>query len=125
MTTVHDRLIIDPAAATPPFEQIRRQLTLLIESGDLVADERLPSVRQLADGLDLAVNTVARAYKELEAAGLVTTRRGAGTRVAPRPSSADPSLLADAAQAYLDRAQALGAGPERALQILEIVSRRS
>ena len=43
--------LVDP---TPPFEQVRRQLTLLIETGQLVTDERLPSVRQLAGDLGLA-----------------------------------------------------------------------
>lgn len=124
MTTFNHHLTIDPAATTPPFEQIRRQLAVLIESGELVTGERLPSVRKLAEDLELATGTVARAYRELESAGLVTTRRGAGTRVAPRPASAEPSLLEDAAQAYLERAQALGAGPERAIQVLEIVARR-
>lgn len=124
MTTVSDRLTIDPVAAAPPFEQVRRQLTLLVESGDLVTGERLPSVRQLATDLDLAANTVARAYKELEAAGVVTTQRGAGTRVAPRPSTADTSLLEVAAQDYLARAQALGAGPDRALQVLEVIAKQ-
>ena len=73
--------LIDP---TPPFEQVRRQLTLLIETGQLVTGERLPSVRQLAGDLGLATGTVARAYRELESAGLVVTRRGGGTRVADR-----------------------------------------
>lgn len=119
-----DLLTIDLEAADPPFEQVRRQLTLLIESGRLVTDERLPSVRQLAADLDLAVNTVARAYRELESAGLVTTRRGAGTRVAPRPA-ADAAGLEAAAQEYLTRAIALGASPDRAVQVLEVVARRA
>lgn len=118
-----DLLSIDPDDAAPPFEQVRRQLTLLIESGRLVTDERLPPVRRLAADLDLAVNTVARAYRELEAAGLVTTRRGAGTRVAPR-APADASLLEEAAQEYLTRAEELGVSADRALQVLEIVAGR-
>lgn len=120
---VSQLLTIDLEGSTPPFEQVRHQLTLLIETGRLVAGERLPSVRGLAEGLGLAPGTVARAYKELEAAELVTTRRGAGTRVAERPS-ADTSQLEVAAQEYLDRARALGAGPDRAAQVLEIVARR-
>ena len=118
-----DLLRIDLEDPTPPFEQVRRQLTLLIETGQLVAGERLPSVRGLADDLGLATGTVARAYRELEAADLVTTRRGAGTRVAERPES-DASLLEAAAQEYLDRVRQLGAGPDRAIQVLEIVARR-
>lgn len=125
MTThrVSTLLTIDADGPTPPFEQVRRQLTLLVESGRLVAGERLPSVRGLAEDLGLATGTVARAYRELEASGVVSTRRGAGTRVAERPA-ADASLLEVAAQEYLDRVEALGAGPDRAIEVLEIVAKR-
>lgn len=122
-----DVVTIDLGDPTPPFEQVRRQLTLLIETGQLVTGERLPSVRQLAGDLGLATGTVARAYRELEAAGLVVTKRGGGTRVADRPAAASPaatSLLEDAARDYLARATALGVGPDRAIQVVEIVSRR-
>lgn len=125
MTAASTLLTINPADASPPFEQIRRQLTLLIEAGELVPDERLPSVRQLAADLGVSNGTVARAYRELEAAEVVTTQRGGGTRVAPRAASVSASELEDAAQDYLTRARALGAGPDRAIQVLEILSKRS
>lgn len=127
MSTVSSSVTLDPDDSTPPFEQVRRQLTLLIEGGRLVPGDRLPSVRQLADGLDLAAGTVARAYKELEGSGLVTTARGAGTRVASRPEASGPGTLArleDSAEAFLDRAAALGASPEQAALALERVARR-
>ncbi len=71
---------IDSTDRTPPFEQIRRQLTDQIRSGAIPADTKLPSVRQLAGDLAVAPGTVARAYTELEAEGLVETSR-TGTRV--------------------------------------------
>ncbi|MGN7248621.1 GntR family transcriptional regulator [Janibacter anophelis] len=115
--------LVDP---TPPFEQVRRQLTTLIETGQLVTGDRLPSVRQLAADLGLATGTVARAYKELEGSGLVTTRRGGGTRVAARPAAgpAAATLLEDAAESYLARARTLGATPEMAVRALERAARR-
>ncbi|MEU7977059.1 GntR family transcriptional regulator [Micromonospora sp. NPDC049081] len=73
---------INPSSAVPPFEQVRQQIAELIRWGVLAAGQRLPTVRQLAADLGLANGTVARAYQELEAAGLVVTRRAAGTRVA-------------------------------------------
>lgn len=76
---------IDTTSPVPPFEQIRAQLASLIRSGSLAEGDRLPPVRQLATDLGLAAGTVARAYRELEAAALIKTRRGAGTRVAPLP----------------------------------------
>ena len=51
--------------------------------GRLASGTKLPTIRGLADELGLAVNTVARAYRELEAAGLVLTRRRLGTVVSP------------------------------------------
>ena len=72
---------IDPGAAVPPFEQVRAQFAAQIADGTLVVGTRLPTVRKLADDLGLAVNTVARAYRELESAGLVETRGRAGTVV--------------------------------------------
>lgn len=75
-------VIVDFDDPIPPFEQIRRQITRYIKTGVISESDRLPAVRQLAKDLGVAPGTVARAYKELEAAGLVTTRRGAGTRPA-------------------------------------------
>ena len=73
----------------PPFEQIRAQIASLIAIGALAPGTRLPAVRSLAGDLGLAAGTVARAYKELEQAGLVETRRRNGTVVAGRlPPSA-------------------------------------
>lgn len=71
---------LDENDARPPFEQIREQLTDQIRSGELGAGHRLPSVRQLAGDLRIAPGTVARAYSELEADGLLESTR-AGTRV--------------------------------------------
>jgi DNA-binding transcriptional regulator YhcF (GntR family) len=68
---------LDGSDPTPPFEQIRRQLSDDIRTGALGSGHRLPSVRQLAGDLRIAAGTVARAYAELEAEGLVeSSRRG-------------------------------------------------
>jgi DNA-binding transcriptional regulator YhcF (GntR family) len=92
---------IDPSSAAPPFDQVRRQIADYIISGVLPPGARLPPVRQLAADLDLAPGTVARAYQELEGAGMVTTRRGGGTRVADvtllSPQALDTALIAAAA----------------------------
>ncbi|WP_051196494.1 GntR family transcriptional regulator [Jonesia quinghaiensis] len=74
-------LHLDPSTPLPPYEQIRAQLATHIATGALPPDARLAPVRQVARDLGIAPGTVARAYKELENAGLVTTRRGGGTRV--------------------------------------------
>ncbi len=107
------RLSIDPAADVPPFEQVREGIRSQVESGELAAGFRLPPVRTLATSLDLAANTVARAYKELEALGVVETRGRAGTFVAGR--GVDSSVRA-AASSYVASARSLGLSDAEALE---------
>lgn len=75
-------LIIEPTSTVPPFEQVRSQLARAISKGRLKPEDQLPTVRKLAADLGLAANTVARAYRELELAGIVETRGRNGTFVA-------------------------------------------
>ncbi|MEU6825184.1 GntR family transcriptional regulator [Streptomyces atriruber] len=110
---------VDTTSPVPPYEQIRAQLAALITTGRLPEGERLPPVRQLAADLGLAAGTVARAYRELEAASLIHTRRGAGTRVAPLPAGTsypDPEQLAALARQFATAARALGADEAEALR---------
>jgi DNA-binding transcriptional regulator YhcF (GntR family) len=116
--TAQPALIVDTGDPTPAYEQLRRQLALLIESAFLQSGDRLPPLRQLAADLGLAVGTVARAYRELESAGLVTSRRGGGTRVATTPvlSSAERArLVHERARAFVQQAALLGADPQQIL----------
>lgn len=107
----------------PLYEQLRRQLAELIQSTALAPGDRLPPVRQLAADLGLAVGTVAGAYCELESAGLISSRRGGGTRVrATAPSLSDAErrrLLHDHAKAFVQQAALLGADEK---QILSAIS---
>lgn len=79
-------ITVDLRDATPPFEQIRTQIASLIAVGRLSDGSRLPTVRALASDLGVATGTVARAYKELEAAGLIESRRRLGTVVTHSPA---------------------------------------
>ena len=72
---------IDTEATDPPYAQLREQLRAKVDAGELPAGTRLPPVRKLATELGLAVNTVARAYRELEALGVIETRGRAGSVV--------------------------------------------
>jgi len=114
------RLVVDTASPIPPYEQLRAQFTELIRHGVLAAGDRLPPVRQLAADLGLATGTVARAYRELEQAELVRSRRGAGTRVAmaaPPSSQAERSTeLAARAAAYVADARRLGATDDELME---------
>lgn len=75
------RIAVDLDSSTPHYEQIRAQVGALITAGALSEGDRLPTVRTLAADLGIAAGTVARAYRELEAAGHVSTRRRLGTVV--------------------------------------------
>ncbi|WP_327434647.1 GntR family transcriptional regulator [Streptomyces sp. NBC_01236] len=106
---------VDTASQVPPYAQIRAQLGALIVTGQLAEGDRLPTVRQLATDLGLAPGTVARAYRELETAELIRTRRGAGSRVAAPPAGPTrpyASQLATLARDFTSSARALGADTE-------------
>ena len=72
---------ISPNDGVPIYLQIVNQVKYLVASGRLAAGEELPPIRALAEQLVVNPNTVARAYRELETAGVVTKRRTAGTYV--------------------------------------------
>lgn len=75
------QLHVSPADGVPIYLQVVKQVTYLVSSGRLVAGEELPPIRALAEQLLINPNTVARAYRELELAGVVEKRRTAGTYV--------------------------------------------
>ena len=80
-------LRVDLESGVPHYEQIRAQVAAAVTTGRLRAGDRLPTVRVLAADLGIATGTIARAYRELEAGGWVTTRRRHGTVVADREPS--------------------------------------
>ena len=98
-------IAVDSSSGVPAFEQVRDAIRAQVEAGELAPGFRLPPVRAMATSLGLAANTVARAYKELEALGTVETRGRAGTFVA---GSGVESSLRAAAAAYVDAARTLG-----------------
>jgi GntR family transcriptional regulator len=110
-------LTVDTASRVPPYEQLRAQLAALVASGDLPAGARLATVRQMAADLDLAPNTVARAYRELEADGVIETRgrRGTFVRSAGPPVLGVDDLVAD----FVGRARALGLTVAEAARLVE------
>jgi GntR family transcriptional regulator len=81
MSPAPPALTVDVGSPTPPYEQIRSQIAAAVHGGLLAEGSRLPTMRALAADLGVAVGTVARAYTELEAAGLVASRRRTGTVV--------------------------------------------
>lgn len=107
------RLRIDPSSGAAPFEQVRDGIRAQVEAGELDPGLRLPPVRALATDLGLAANTVARAYKELEALGVVETRGRAGTFVTGAGVSRS---LREAATDYATTVRALGVSDDEAIE---------
>ena len=77
-------IIINPRSRTPIFEQIKEQIINKINLGELKPDDKLPSIRQLASDLDLNVNTVKRAFQELEAERVTYSVAGKGVFVSEK-----------------------------------------
>ena len=73
----------------PIYEQVRDAIRQLILSGAIGPEEKLPSVRELAGQLAINPNTIQRAYRELEAGGLIYTVAGQGAFAAPGTAAAD------------------------------------
>jgi DNA-binding transcriptional regulator YhcF (GntR family) len=108
----------DPAAPEPPFDQLRSQVARRAAAGDLPPGTKLPTVRALAAELGLAANTVARAYRELEADGVVVTEGRRGTFVAAT-AAASSSDARTAAADYVAAVRRLGLGRAEATRLVE------
>ena len=108
-------ITLDPDAAAPPYEQVREQIRAQVLEGDLRPGTKLPTVRRLAGDLGLAVNTVARAYRELEALGAIETRGRAGSVVT---GGGVDRAAREAAHEYVARLRALGVEQDEALSLV-------
>jgi len=105
-------ILLNHGSSVPPYEQISSQLRTLIASAHLPPGRQLPSVRQLANDLGVAPNTIVRAYNELERDGWVVTSARKGIRVADHPPTFSEeerqSRLASALNQLLVTAHQLG-----------------
>jgi DNA-binding transcriptional regulator YhcF (GntR family) len=110
-----DSIRVDPASPVAPYEQVREQVRAQVDSGELPPGTRLPPVRRLAADLALAAGTVARAYRELEALGVIETRGRAGSVVT---GGGVERAAREAAQTYAERIRALGIGEETAVSLV-------
>lgn len=115
-------LTINQGDGLPLYLQLVHQIKGLIATGRLAPDEELPPVRVLAQQLVINPNTVVRAYRELEVAGLIYKRRGAGTYVAagatPYTNDECRKILAARADALLVEGRTLGYSEEKLIALL-------
>jgi DNA-binding transcriptional regulator YhcF (GntR family) len=99
------RITVDEHSPVAPYEQVREQVREQVALGKLAPGTKLPTVRGLAEDLGLAANTVARAYRELEALGVIETRGRAGSVVS---GDGVAQAARQAAHAFVERVKALG-----------------
>jgi len=108
---------IDFRSGIPIYIQIMDQIRQMVANGDLVPGDQLPTVRQLAIDLQVNWNTVARAYRLLDEAGLISTQQGRGTFIWESPSEETTRLLHQQTlegltRRYLAEAARLGISPQ-------------
>jgi DNA-binding transcriptional regulator YhcF (GntR family) len=115
---VLEDLAIDATSDVPPFEQLRSQVAGMVADGSLPAGTRLATVRQLAADLGLAATTVARAYRELEADGVIETHGRRGTFVRSSRTG-DAGAVRSAAREYVAQARVAGLTSAEAVRLVE------
>lgn len=115
-TPIPQGLALDPDDTRPPSEQLKHRVQQGRTDGTLPAGTRLPPVRRLAEALGLAAGTVAKAYRELEAAGVIETRGRQGSFV--RAADRTEDLAVQAARRYAAEIADLGLPAERALELV-------
>ena len=113
---------ISQNGGVPVYRQIVSQVKLLVAAGRLEPDEELPSIRALAEQLLINPNTVARAYRELEVAGVVEKRKTAGTYVSragsPLAWEERVRILSERIDALLAEARQLGLDTPEVIELL-------
>ncbi|MGE0377753.1 MAG: GntR family transcriptional regulator [Planctomycetaceae bacterium] len=119
---------ISPHDGVPIYQQIVNQVKYLTASGRLTAGEQLPPVRKLAETLLVNPNTIARAYRELETAGVLSTRRGSGVFVAegvsPLSRREQTRILNERLDQLLAEAAQMGVDVETLVKLLRQRSRK-
>lgn len=89
-------IFIDYHSRVPIYEQIKEQIIMLINTGVYKPDEQLPSIRSLSNELNINVNTIKRAFAELEHDGITFSAQGRGIFVAPNPIIGNEKIKASA-----------------------------
>jgi GntR family transcriptional regulator len=116
-------LHLDHHSGEPIYRQIVEAIKYQVASGRLAQEDRLPSIRTLAEELKINPRTVVKAYEELQHAGLVVMRHGQGVFVSVNhgatPQSVRQKAVADMARRMLAEASRLGASKAEVLRIIE------
>lgn len=119
------KIVISNASPDPIYEQIARQMKAQILSGELAEGDPLPSIRRLAQDLQISVITTKRAYDELEHEGFLDTVGGKGTFVATQ----NPEFLREKRMKVVEEklaaavreARLMGLGPEQLAEMMNLL----
>ena len=125
--TVKLNFQLDFRSDVPIYEQIAEELRKKIAEGQVAPGDQLPTVRQLALDLRVNFNTVSRAYRVLDEAGLISTQRGRGTYIWEEPTeetmrAIKMKSLEELARNYLQEVNRLGFSVESAIEELKQLS---
>ena len=117
-------LHLDFRSGDPIYEQLASQIKHMIATGELQPGDQLPTVRQVAADLRVNFNTVARAYRLLDEAGMISTQHGRGTYILEPPSAETSEKLRREdlermASRYINGAFELGFTPEEVQTLFE------
>ena len=126
MTTGRAPFRLDSSSGVPFYRQIIDQVLLAVADGRLSPGAQLPTVRQLAVDLSVNLNTVAKAYREMEIRGIVDTQQGTGTFVATRRAERRTGERRKALEGLVDRFVSLAASSGFSLdELAEAVTDRA
>jgi GntR family transcriptional regulator len=119
------RIIISNSSPDPIYEQISKQIKSQILSGDLAEGETLPSIRRLAQDLQISVITTKRAYDELEREGFLNTVGGKGTFVAIQNQELlkekRMKVVEDTLAKAVEESRLMGIGEEDLVEMLRLL----
>lgn len=122
------KIIISNNSSIPIYEQIKNNIIEQILSDELVEDEPLPSIRNLAQDIKISVMTIKKAYDELENEGYIISRQGKGTFVAPKNSLLAKEQAQKDVEKYMEKiidiAERFAIPKEDLIDLLELFYRR-
>ena len=112
---------LNPAGRQPIYEQLYQSVVKMAALGVLAENEQLPSVRSVAQELGVNVNTVQKAYRQLEEEGLIQSRPGAGSHITASPQQVAQirrELFRTEVRDTVAAMKRMGLGKEEALDLL-------
>jgi GntR family transcriptional regulator len=122
--TIMMKIKIDPRSEIPIYLQIVEQVSDQISLGTLNPGDQLPTVRLVAQDLRINFNTVSRAYRILDEAGIISTQQGRGTYILEKVSADSAELIRaelidDIVETYISKTAKLGLSTNEAIDLIK------